>query len=915
MAKIESSNLPAIPLSKAETQVKLAIDALAGRGDINQKALTIPDLVALGIITEEGAVFLESLPPRYDLGDINYPETGTGDGEDGVDGRTSYFHIAYANSADGSLDFNHTSGIYIGTYVDFIITDSPDHTVYAWNKFEGTDGTDGVDGTDGIPGVNGENGETSYLHLKYSDDGLTFTGNSGEDVGAWLGQYVDFTLADSSVFDDYTWSKIEGTEGATGPQGNDGIASYSYTAYGDDLSGSNFSLTYTGQYYMGTFSSSNPVQSVDPVDYTWVLIRGSDGEDGTGVADVPTVPHSLTTAQSFGAIFLSWEYAAYNGQYGTEIWRSQTDDIGTATLIATASGTKYTNNVGEKKAYFYWIRNRNINGVVSGYNSATGTPGISNMVMTAEDFVLDNPDAEFQAFTIVNYGDEITPDWKLLLNGQVIVTSDLSIGQLLSGEMRPDTTLTIGNSSIEIGTDSDGLGYINVAGDGGITENDYLRMTNGAVTTYIYANGEHIQYKELRRVERGVVNHGVEVIIPGYFKFAPTIYLTPYNISVYNKNYNNQNQSLLIQAGEVTAVVGQEGSWKFTPVAVLSLSADTLTQVETINTTTSSNSYIAISSFEYINATNAFVRALVSSSRLVNNGTYQKRQSTLNVYASDDTVNYVLIGTVTKNHGTSTANINFDVNVTLPYSANWIFRYNFSSKDVSGTFPSGGDVYEYATDVSTTGQSFNLTTTAGSPSKTQLVVNTRPARDASWTLYQVKYAYTYDYQVEGWTIEWSSGDDNGQAIIDLPDEFSTHKVQSTALGIFDTGVTPVCNGYPSYSTVGSLYAQKSGTITEDLGTIVVNGGNSALLHAGQYSADTIRVKGESVTADCSGSLAGYAKSHLNITSFNVTYYYRRVKSASTTPTNHYQITSVDVSLGATDISIDTAVINYLAVGE
>ena len=32
---------------------------------------------------------------------------------------------------------------------------------------------------------NGEDGKTSYLHIKYSNDGgVTFTGNNGEDPGA-----------------------------------------------------------------------------------------------------------------------------------------------------------------------------------------------------------------------------------------------------------------------------------------------------------------------------------------------------------------------------------------------------------------------------------------------------------------------------------------------------------------------------------------------------------------------------------------------------------------------------------------------------------------------------------------------------------------------------------------------------------
>ena len=96
---------------------------------------------------------------------------------------------------------------YIGTYVDFSETDSRDPLVYDWVKIEGVDGKDG---TNGIPGKNGIDGKTSYLHIKYSDDGSTFTGNGGEDPGKWMGQYVDFTQADSTVFSDYTWTKVQG---------------------------------------------------------------------------------------------------------------------------------------------------------------------------------------------------------------------------------------------------------------------------------------------------------------------------------------------------------------------------------------------------------------------------------------------------------------------------------------------------------------------------------------------------------------------------------------------------------------------------------------------------------------------------------------------------------------------------------
>lgn len=92
---------------------------------------------------------------------------------------------------------------------------------------DGKDGENGKDGTNGTDGTNGEDGKTSYLHIKYSNDGgTTFTSNNGEDPGAWIGVYVDFNINDSNDPSDYKWTKIKGEPGVTGdpgPAGKDGV--------------------------------------------------------------------------------------------------------------------------------------------------------------------------------------------------------------------------------------------------------------------------------------------------------------------------------------------------------------------------------------------------------------------------------------------------------------------------------------------------------------------------------------------------------------------------------------------------------------------------------------------------------------------------------------------------------------------
>lgn len=67
-------------------------------------------------------------------------------GTPGADGKTPYFHIAYANSADGRTGFSvddSVNKLYIGQYTDYTPDDSTDPTKYSWTKIKGEQGTAG----------------------------------------------------------------------------------------------------------------------------------------------------------------------------------------------------------------------------------------------------------------------------------------------------------------------------------------------------------------------------------------------------------------------------------------------------------------------------------------------------------------------------------------------------------------------------------------------------------------------------------------------------------------------------------------------------------------------------------------------------------------------------------------------------
>lgn len=195
-------------------------------------------------------------------------------GADGKDGKTTYFHIKYSAVSNPTYasQMTETPSKYIGTYVDFTQTDSDDPKKYSWQQLEGSQGPQGKQG---ISGTNGADGKTSYLHIKYSNDGgKTFTGNSGEDIGAYIGTCVDYAKDDPTSVGMYKWAKIKGEAGAKGDKGDTGKGVKSTSvAYQVSTSGTAIPT--------GTWSSSVPSASAGQYLWTRTVITYTDNTTST----------------------------------------------------------------------------------------------------------------------------------------------------------------------------------------------------------------------------------------------------------------------------------------------------------------------------------------------------------------------------------------------------------------------------------------------------------------------------------------------------------------------------------------------------------------------------------------------------------------------------------------------------------
>ncbi len=312
-------------------------------------------------------------------------------GINGENGQTTYLHIAYANSADGTSGFStndSTNKLYIGQYIDFIEEDSTLPSAYQWTKIKGDTGAkgeDGVspiasvtksgnvttititdkngthtqkvtDGTNGTPGASGADGRTSYFHAKYSNDGgKTFTANNGEATGDWIGTYTDFVEADSMNVGAYTWVKIKGDQGVQGvkalqPTRNwtgtfTTIGMVQWAVIGDfnrtpvvsdvflNLDGS----SNTGTWEVTAISGTNV--SIKLLAY--VKSKGADGKNGSSVT---ITSKSVTYQTSVSGVTVpsgTWNADVPNVPNGQYLW--------TRTVVNYSDGTSITSySVGYK---------------------------------------------------------------------------------------------------------------------------------------------------------------------------------------------------------------------------------------------------------------------------------------------------------------------------------------------------------------------------------------------------------------------------------------------------------------------------------------------------------------------------------------------------------------------------------------
>ena len=302
------------------------------------------------------------------------PKGDTGPtGSQGIPGTSQYFHVKYSANSNGNpmTDIPNT---YIGTSVTSSATAPTTYTSYKWVQLKGAQGAKGDQGIKGAPGANGV---SSYLHIKYSDNGTTFTANGGETPGAYIGQYVDTMVADSTTFSKYTWTKVKGDAGAKGDKGATGATGAAgkgvkstVVTYQASTSGTTVPT--------GTWGSSIPSVAANSYLWTRTIITYTDNATSTSYAIGKMGATGATGATGKGVKSTAVTYQSSTS--GTMIpagtWGSTIPSVAANSYLWTRTIITYTDNTTSTS---YSIGKMGATGATGskGDTGAQGIPGES----------------------------------------------------------------------------------------------------------------------------------------------------------------------------------------------------------------------------------------------------------------------------------------------------------------------------------------------------------------------------------------------------------------------------------------------------------------------------------------------------------------------------------------------------------
>lgn len=282
----------------------------------------------------------------------------------------------------------------------------------------------------GADGSGGQAGPSLYLWIAYADsaDGtVNFT--TGANTGQ---QYIGVSENHSSPVEsqnpnDYVWSKIKGDQGIQGQSG------YIWIAYADSADGTvNFTTGAPGgRSYIGiTTNRTTEVESTNPNDYYWSLMKGADAivgyltnETHTVAADSAGNVSSFSNAGGVFRVHLGTNDVTGSGPvYSLVASSGVTVSINSTTGVYTVSAMSADQGTATLRAIYSGVTIDRVYSIAKSKEGVSGGGGTSakllNITSDRQTITYDNQDnlspaSQTTTFTAYKQNTSNTVTWSM----------------------------------------------------------------------------------------------------------------------------------------------------------------------------------------------------------------------------------------------------------------------------------------------------------------------------------------------------------------------------------------------------------------------------------------------------------------------------------------------------------------------
>lgn len=588
--------------------------------------------------------------------------------------------------------------------------------------------------------------------------------------------------------------------------------------------------------------------------------------EGQGVAATPATPTGLQVTPTTVNVLVEWDQPSYPGHWQTEIWRSQTNDLGQAVKIGVSRTLLFWDALGlTNTTRYYWVRHVNVAGVPGPYNSGP-TSGASATTGLVQDSDIQTVAAE-----------------KIV--AAQLSTISANIGAVTAGMMRS------ADNTMQVDLDNK---QIVIAGPNGMNADDYVILTNGRLEFYKYVSGVHYLYKAVKHRESGVANSGDTVTIPGYFDAQPEIVISPRSLKIFDSANSAQDQVLSLQAQNVQEVTPGSGQWQFTAHAELQLAASGGTT--TVNNSSGSTSSDTWTSGTYTTPSNVdSITVNVSMMSVRGTGTqpnyYYRKVDWRVAYKTTGSGTWSYTSYQTKNIGAVTSGTVTDsMTISGLTPGAYDIKVEFIAADAGGTFSSGGITYDYSTEtlsLAGTQATASVAVPYGSSgwyNSSMVAMNALPAStvNPSWEIYKLVYSCNHKL------LNNNSHSDGGGK-----------RYGATNAYLYDDGSVQL------QALSYDYYTSPSGDYTQTVAYSKTIEGSSLT-----YNRTYFQVKASGKTA---GSPYG-PTSYSYVLDPSVTIYRRNPQPNSTTADNTFTFDHYDYTTASSTV-LASGTLNWIALGE